>query len=154
MRSPHATASAPVVAGHPQAARILACARTCLGTAFHHQGRVPGTGLDCVGLVLWVGRTLALIDHEVTNYPRLPHPERLFAHARAAGLRRIPRERATGGDIACLAFARDPQHVGLLTEEARGMIHACARVGRVIEHRLDAHWRRRIVACFRYPSGD
>lgn len=133
---------------------IIACARKCLGTAFHHQGRAPGVGLDCVGLVLWVGQALGLIDYEITNYPRLPQPERLFAHADAAGLRHIPLERATGGDIACLTFMRDPQHVGLLSEGGRGMIHACARVGRVIEHRLDTHWRRRIVACFRYPLGE
>ncbi len=28
----------------------IAAARTCLGTPFHHQGRAPGVGLDCIGL--------------------------------------------------------------------------------------------------------
>ena len=31
---------------------MIAAARACLGTPFHHQGRMPGVGLDCIGLVI------------------------------------------------------------------------------------------------------
>lgn len=35
------------------AAAIVAAARDCVGTRFRAQGRVPGLGLDCVGVVAW-----------------------------------------------------------------------------------------------------
>ncbi|MDD5585633.1 MAG: hypothetical protein PHY92_01580, partial [Alphaproteobacteria bacterium] len=35
-----------------RAVRMIAAARACLGTPFHHQGRKPGVGLDCIGLIV------------------------------------------------------------------------------------------------------
>ena len=31
---------------------MIAAARACIGTPFHHQGRRPGAGLDCIGLIV------------------------------------------------------------------------------------------------------
>ena len=158
MRSPISPAGAdtarppgagPVV--HPLAAAILARARRLLGTPFHHQGRVPGRGLDCVGLAVVVAHDLGLSAYDWTGYPRLPQPRLLFAHAARAGFRRKPVERAAGGDLLVMRFHADPCHVAIATEDARGIVHACARRGRVVEHRLDRRWRERIVGCFLFP---
>ncbi len=138
-------------AAHPLAAAILARARRLLGTPFRHQGRVPGRGLDCVGLALVVARELGLSAYDWTGYPRLPQPRLLFAHAVRAGFRRKPVERAAGGDLLVMRFHDDPCHVAIATEGACGVIHACARRGRVVEHRLDRRWRARIVDCFVFP---
>jgi len=127
---------------------IVACARTALGTPFLHQGRQPGRGLDCAGLVLWVGHALGLTDFELTNYPRLPEEDRLLDLAARAGFieTRAPRP----GDVHCLRLLQHPQHLAIATEA--GIIHACQRRGQVIEHRLDTGWRARIVASYRYPG--
>lgn len=127
---------------------IIKCARLALGTSFHHQGRQPGVGLDCVGLVIWVGQSLGLTDFDILNYPRLPQGDQLREVAEQAGFVPVPQERP--GDIACFRLGRNPQHVGILT--GHGLIHACQNVGRVIEHRLDEHWRRRIISIFKFPG--
>lgn len=129
-------------------ADIIRHARTMLGTPFHHQGRIAGRGLDCIGLILVTGRALGLTDFELDVYPRLPQGDRLIRTAREAGFIEI--EAALPGDVLCLRFDGDPQHLGFLTD--RGILHACQRAGSVIEHRIDANWRRRIVARFRFPG--
>lgn len=128
--------------------RIVATARSALGTPFKHQGRQPGVGLDCVGLVIWVGNALGLTRLSIANYPRLPKGDRLLCAGEEAGFTAV--EAPLPGDVACFRLERDPQHVAILTD--RGAIHACQARGRVVEHRLDAVWRGRIVSVFRYPG--
>ncbi len=112
---------------------------------------MPARGLDCVGLALVVARGLGLSDYDWTGYPRLPQPRLLFAHAARAGFRRKDVGRAVGGDLLVMRFHEDPCHVAIATEGVSGIIHACARRGRVVEHRLDRRWRERIVGCFLFP---
>lgn len=127
---------------------IVAMARRALGTPYLHQGRQPGRGLDCAGLVLWIAHELGLTAFEMTNYPRLPEGDRLVALARRAGFSEVAT--ALPGDVYCLRLVTHPQHLAIATEH--GIIHACQKRGRVIEHRLDGSWRRRIVSIFRYPE--
>lgn len=128
--------------------QIVTAARAALGTRFRHQGRVPGRGLDCVGLVAVVGRELGLTDYDVIDYARLPDERAMRAHIDAAGL--APVDRAQPGDVALMRFTRAAQHVGILTETT--LIHAWMQAGRVVEHRLDASWRNRIVTTFSFPG--
>ena len=51
------------------------------------------------------------------------------------------------GDVLWLSFAGEPRHVGFATDI--GLLHAWAKPGRVVEHRLDAAWRRRIRSAWR-----
>lgn len=134
----------------PTRAEILAEARTWLGTPFHHQGRVKGVGVDCVGLIVGVLRTLGHAPLDQTGYGREPHAGLLEA-ALEAQLMRVALDAAQPADVLLLRFVREPQHVGLLTE-AGGIIHTYERVGRVVEHRLDEAWRRRLVRAYRLPG--
>ena len=128
--------------------RIVTAARGMVGTRFHHQGRAPGRGLDCVGLVAVVGRSLGLFDYDVTDYARLPDEAAMRAHIRSAGFRETGTARA--GDVALMRFTRAAQHVGILTGAT--VIHAWMQAGRVVEHRLDDQWRGRMVAIFSFPG--
>lgn len=125
-------------------------ARSMLGTPFLHQGRMPGIGLDCIGLILVTARRLGLADFDFDVYPRQPSGDRLVRAARAAGL--VETARPAPGDVLCLRFERDPQHLGFRTE--RGILHASERAGGVVEHRMDALWRARIVTAFRFEGID
>ena len=51
---------------------IVAAARECLGTPFHHQGRVLGYGLDCAGVAAHVARAVGCEVVEVSGYGRTP----------------------------------------------------------------------------------
>jgi cell wall-associated NlpC family hydrolase len=129
---------------------IVSTARRCLGTPFRHQGRRPGRGLDCVGVIAWTARELGLSCYDVTNYSRLPQGRALLRHLEEAGMVEVEAAKAGPGDVVAMRFQREVQHLALLTD--RGMLHAYYGAGAVVEHRLDATWRGRIVAAFRFPG--
>lgn len=133
-------------------ADVIAAGRRCLGTPFRHQGRQPGRGLDCVGIIAWIARDLGLSDYDVTNYSRLPEGRGIFRHLEQAGLIEVPVMAARPGDILVMRFETDPQHLALMTD--RGILHAYLGQAAVVEHRLDETWRARIVAAFQFPGVD
>ena len=123
-------------------AAFIAAARSYVGAPFHHQGRTRH-GVDCIGLVVCAARDagLALVDR--TDYPRDPNgllPVELARQFAAV-------ESAQAGDILLMRFRGEPQHVAILAGTT--LIHGYASIGRVVEHGLDAKWRRRIVAAYR-----
>lgn len=131
-------------------ADIVRTARGFLGTPFRHQGRAPGKGLDCAGVVAATAQALGLSDYDVGGYGRLPRNRDLAEHLEAAGMREIALRQARQGDVYLMAFETAPQHLAIATEI--GILHAHRGVGAVIEHRLDETWRRRIRHAYRFPG--
>lgn len=128
------------------AAAIVAEARTWLGTPFAHQGRVRGVGVDCGGLVLGVARNLGLAVAEPGAYGMSPDPaiiERMLTRHCIA----LRRTELAPGDVLWFSFAGEPRHVGLAS--GIGVIHAWAKPGRVVEHRLDEVWLHRLRGVYR-----
>jgi len=130
--------------------RLVDTARQWLGTPFRHQGRQPGRGLDCVGLVVCAARHCGLREYDLTNYARLPRGDALRGHVQAAGLEEVDLRQALPGDVLLMRFIREAQHLALVTD--RGILHAHQQVGRVVEHRLDDGWRRRVVGVYRFAE--
>lgn len=134
---------------------VIAAARAMLGTPFHHQGRLPGIGLDCSGLVSSVARTLGLCRGvpDWTDYPRRLRGDAFLAALRAR-LPEVPVAELAPADIPVFWIrpASGAQHCAIYTERD-SIIHVHDNAhGGVIEHDLDEGWRRRIVAVFRYPG--
>lgn len=129
-------------------------ARSYIDTPFHHQGRVPGVGLDCVGLVICVARELGKLppDFDVTGYARQPDGAMLMHHLHEH-LIEIPQNCMMVGDVVCVAFDKHPQHVGLLGDYLYGgfsIIHAATKHKRVVETRLLFSNTMRFVSAFRF----
>lgn len=126
-------------------AEILVEAREWIGTPFHHQGRIKGVGVDCVGLIYGVGQKFGLIDSDYTEYGREPHKNTLEREAvlRVDWLGDIEPQPA---DILLMRFLREPQHVAIFT--GRNIIHAYSGIGKVVEHILDDKWRKRVVGVY------
>jgi len=132
--------------------RIVALARSCIGTPFAHQGRHPGAALDCVGLIVHVYRALGLAPaFAEEQYGRIPHPRRM-REALGRYLGAIPLGTAGNGDVVWLAWRDRPQHLAILAEDGRAMIHAAAQFGGCVEHCRDAFWRARERGAFRFPG--
>lgn len=131
------------------AAAVIAAARACDGTPFHHQGRQPGVGLDCVGLLIHAFGAAGYRTADSRGYARQPDPAAMRAALERVLVPATGEPRA--GDVLYMRINRDPQHLALVTG-AGTIIHACANVGRVREHRLDDRWRRRVVAVYRHPE--
>lgn len=131
------------------AAQIVAAARACLGTPFHHQGRQPGVGIDCAGLVIVAARAAGFDPVDLPGYGRRPHGGALeSAIAIQPGLDAAPIDDLADGDVLLMRFKTEPQHLAIYAEG--GIIHAYESVGRVVEHRLDESWRARIVSAHRF----
>jgi len=133
-----------------------AIARTYLGTPFHHQGRLPGVGLDCVGVLICVAKELRLVaaDFDVTGYQRQPDGVVLMRHL-SEHLLPVEQTAMQPGDIVCVAFDKHPQHVGIVGDYRHGglsIIHAASKHGAVVETRLMFTAAMRFVAAFRFKE--
>jgi cell wall-associated NlpC family hydrolase len=125
--------------------RIIAAASAYVGTRWHHQGRSTA-GVDCIGLLVLTARDLGLPVADETGYSRQPSGHQLQA-ALAAHL--TPIAEPEPGAVLLMRFDRDPQHVALMADGG-DIIHAYATARRVVRHRLDDTWARRIVAVYRF----
>lgn len=127
----------------------VAAARAALGTPFLHQGRTAGWGLDCAGVLVLAARSMGHTPDEPPAYARMPHDGLLESWVdRQPFLVRIERAAMRAGDLLLMRFAAEPQHLALYADPT--IIHAYQGVGRVVEHRLDDKWRRRIVRVYRF----
>jgi len=110
-----------------QPSEIVRNARLMLGTPFRHQGRQPGVGIDCLGLVVCsIGGRARELDE--TDYAGVPDSIRLqvaldrhFKLLDAGSIHDAP-----AGAILSFAVYGDPhrgaRHLGIKSD--RGMIHA------------------------------
>ena len=136
--------------------QVVEAARGWLETPFHHQARLKGVGVDCVGLVIGVARELALVpqDLDVVGYPRTPDGTSLMATIRQH-MTEIDRSSMQPGDVIVVSFDRDPQHLAILGDYRHGglsIIHAAGNTGRVIETRLMFSNAMTFVAAFALPG--
>jgi cell wall-associated NlpC family hydrolase len=132
--------------------QIVEEARTYLGTPFHHQARLRGVAVDCVGLIVGVAHALGLSDADYTQYPRRPNGE-LVPQLERAGYREIEIAAARPGDLLCLWLlprSRKPAHLAIRTDY--GIIHTDGHVGRVVEISYADDFVRRTCAAYAFPG--
>ena len=126
---------------------IIAAARACLGTRFRPQGRVPGLALDCVGVAL-VAAAAAGVVIVMPPYRLGGDREADFDHVlRDAGCAWLRPGEARSGDLLVVAPSPGRRHVAVVTD--RGVVHAHAGLGRVVEGPLDPAWIP--IAAWRLP---
>jgi NlpC/P60 family putative phage cell wall peptidase len=130
---------------------MIDAARACLGTPFHHQGRSPGLGLDCIGLVIVALKAANIPVSDRTDYSRRPNGSSLVAALEAHHAQ--PVIDIGPGNVLLFRFDKQPQHVALATS-ATTMIHAFAPAGQVVETSMDDYWKRRLTGIYRFPLTD
>lgn len=89
-----------------------------VGTPFHHQGRLPGVGLDCPGPIICAARHHGLVapNFDVTAYSRIPDGVTLQAHCETY-MDRVQLDDAQPGDVILAGFRNGPpQHLGVIVE--------------------------------------
>ena len=130
---------------------IITEARALIGTPYQHQGRVPGVGMDCAGVIVHLLACMG-INHDVPGYGRLPEGDKLLTACDEV-LTRIPRDAFKPGDVVALRLLREPQHLALVTDY--GILHAWQRIwspAKVCETTLSDDWRGRICAAWQFPG--
>lgn len=131
--------------------KIMAAARSALGSPFRHQGRSL-LGMDCAGLVVFCAAAAGLEFIDRTDYPRNPSNGQLMAALESQPcLIRIPVSDACVSDVLLIKFSGEPQHLAI--HAGKTMIHAWEKPGKVCEHVI-SEWRTgKIVAAYRFVRG-
>jgi len=133
---------------HPKSAAIIAAARACVGTRFRAQGRLPGVGLDCVGVALVAARAAGAGGFDLPAYALSGDNE--------ARLDTVLERRCTHvavaepGDLLVVAPATGRRHLAVVTDA--GLVHAHAGLARVVEAPADPAWVT--IAAWRLPEGN
>lgn len=134
------------------AVAAVAEARSYVGCKWRHRGR-SRFGIDCVGLIVAATAAGGVQMRDRRDYGREPFE---------AGLEREMGEHFGSplaecdwrpGDVVMMRWENRPEagHVGLLGDGPGGsltLIHSHS-MSSVIEHGIDAHWRRLILGVFR-----
>lgn len=103
-------------------------AQALVGTRFRPQGRSE-TGLDCIGLVITafdLPADAARRDYRLRGAHRQEIEQGLGRY-----FKRIQKAQSRAGDVLLMSVARDQLHLGIRT--LTGLVHADARIGRVVE---------------------
>jgi NlpC/P60 family putative phage cell wall peptidase len=140
----------------PDRLKIVASARSWIGTPYHDQASVKGAGVDCLGLARGVWREV--IGKEPTAIPPYSRdwgetrPTEVLAAGAAQWLVPIPVADALGGSVVLFRMVRGAiaKHVGILTWQGT-FVHAFEGVG-VVEEAMTTAWRRRIAFAFDFPA--
>jgi cell wall-associated NlpC family hydrolase len=132
---------------------VVAAAKACLKTPFKHQGRVPGVGMDCAGLLVHCFKSLGLDHFDELGYPRNPYDGQLEKILDdQPSLRRIDLDQVQAGDVLAMRMRTAPQHIAIHIGFVSGhpyIVHASELHGCVVEHRLDDLWGARVMRAYR-----
>lgn len=127
--------------------RVVELAESCIGTPFHHQGRRPGVGLDCAGLVIWIGAQLGIGYDDDYRYGRNPSGMKMW---RLLNTHLQPVQTPEPGDVIYIAWARVPQHLGIFAPGNK-LIHSYDPHG-VIRTSLSGRHLSGVRGVFRFPG--
>lgn len=131
--------------------KIITTARSYLGTPFHHQGRLKGVGVDCIGLIVCVLRDLGIEVNDSFDYNGHPDSE-FLKHKLREHFNEIDPNAARDGDIFLFHIGRNPQHLAFVTKTyPHSIIHTHQGVGKVVETHIGS-WCERISAAFQIPG--
>lgn len=123
---------------------IVQHVRTCKGTPFQHAGRLPGKGLDCIGLAIEAAKAAGEFTPElaasIPAYGPFPHSRR-FLDWLTANLVTIEQKDVMIGDLAMIRISNRPMHIAVVTDHDRkgtltgpfNYVHADARLNKVVE---------------------
>lgn len=128
---------------------IIAEARTWIGTPFKHQGRLKGVGVDCVGVIVGVAKSLNILDYNPTNYSRLPNMQ-VMGDALNKLLIEIDIKDAKIGDIYWMKFRESAQHLAFKTDI--GILHATSQAKKCIETSLNDSLEKTIYKVYRFKG--
>ena len=146
--------------------KIIAEARSWIGTKFLHQGRLKKTnsdpgGCDCIGLIMGIAQSLNLCSassnlpicqYDRKDYARLPSSYELKSQL---DLHLKPSDKPEIGNVVLMRFNDLPQHVGILAPYLQdsnkfSLIHAYLPAGKVIEHIIDESWQEKIIQQYNF----
>lgn len=133
------------------ARQVVQTARSWLGVRWRHQGR-DRNGVDCLGLNIQILHEHSLTTFDKVDYARQATDETMLTLCHE---HLTPISRLELGCVVVMAYGNQ-RHMGLIGDyplpNEWSLIHAALIYRKVVEHRLDSAWERRIVGRFRIPG--
>ena len=126
---------------------IASEARKHLETPWVHQGRLPGVGIDCIGLLVLVAQSVGLPCEDTSAYARQSNGYKLQEELDAK-LDRV--DEVFPGCVLLFRIGKLPAHVGFKTDY--GFIHTYITVRKVVETTLSESWEKRLVQAYRFKE--
>lgn len=139
-------------------ADLVAAGRTLLKTPWHSHARLPGVGIDCIGVPIvasWISgakpRSFDIQGYSIT-------PDGSMLGLCEQHMTQVPRGEMRPADVVVLRWGPEPHHVGLVGDWRHGngvlsLIHAeNGYHHKVIEHRLWFGGSMQFVAAYRIPG--
>lgn len=130
--------------------QIIAEARSWVGVRYRHRGRSRRRGVDCVGLILEVGRA---VDAAVPEGRFFTKDEYAQPYDRLKDYFDIkPRRDAVPGDLLVFQYGYFGTHFGIAVDvrDRLGFIHVDNKVGRVVQNALAGSWCKRFSRCYAF----
>lgn len=140
---------------------IVGLARSTIDAKWRHQGRDPKTGIDCAGVIIWVGWEAGYLprDFDVRGYRRAPDG-RTLAQALARHAQQKAWENWKPGDFVLLRdiVGNVPCHLGFLVPGREGqpnLVHSWVRRHkRCVEVSFEKHFQRQMVGVYSFKGVD
>lgn len=131
--------------------QFLEIARSYLDVPFVHQGR-SREGVDCVGLVICVAREAGLIEptYNYSRYSYAGDPSILISELDKLLIKKTV-DHKSSCDLLVFSLPNFPCHTAIYCGGNR-VIHALNTIGRVVEHRLNPAWIRKLCLCYSIPG--
>ncbi|MGH1577202.1 NlpC/P60 family protein [Planktotalea sp.] len=139
--------------------RVVAIARSWIGTPYRHQASLQHAGTDCLGLLRGIWRTLYGSEPEVVPpYSQdWAEPQGDEVLLRAALRYLEPQERAlSAGDVLLFRMRAGSiaKHLGVCSRAGEESMFIHAYSGHAVtESPLSPPWQRKIAARFCFPLG-
>jgi cell wall-associated NlpC family hydrolase len=128
--------------------------RAMVATPFHHQGRVPGVGIDCAGVVVCAAQAVGIEVADQQGYSRIPSGGQFLAAVKEH-CEQIAADDVRPGDLMMFSWRTEPQHLAVVVAmDPMSIVHAHQQVGGVVEHEVDNAWWRRFRAFWRLRGLD
>lgn len=129
-------------------AEISAVALSMVGTPFHTQGRLPGVGLDCLGVVVCVAIACGIPHKDRAAYSLRPTgelmPELDRQFVRVLG---EPKE----SNVLLMSFDKEPHHVAIMVSGNR-IVHAYSTARKCVVQPYTDYWRSKVRAVYQFPG--
>lgn len=126
---------------------IIEAVRGCIGTPFRPQGRMPGLGLDCIGVAEVAARAAGIRVRAPADYALSGDPcDRIERFIAALGLEAVVPASAAPGDLILMATGETQKHLAVLTPQ--GFVHAHLALRRVVETPGQSPWP--VIAAWRF----
>lgn len=121
-----------------------------IGTPYQHQGRAPGAGLDCIGLVVESLNAAGIqVPGLPVDYSHIPKPRVILSNIARYCDEVTDMQPA---DIIVMALRTHAQHLALYVGENQ-IIHSYMAAGKVVKHELTPNYKNKIHSIYRLKDG-